>query len=80
MSEQPVIPRAQADQALQDAAVALKRSLGVTRRALQSVRQAQVNLLGVPVDTHTAHEEGIVDDPSPNGHPAQDQDQDLARR
>ena len=43
--------RAQADQALNEAATALKRTMRVTREALQQVRQAQVNLVGVPVET-----------------------------
>lgn len=43
--------RAQADEALEQAAVALKRSIGASRKALQSIRQAQVNQLGVSVKT-----------------------------
>lgn len=42
--------RAQAAEALEVAARALKRNQGVGRQALQAIRQAQVVLVGVDVD------------------------------
>jgi hypothetical protein len=49
MSADTATARAQAADALELAAQALKRQLGVTRKALQAVRQAQAGLLGINV-------------------------------
>lgn len=48
--------RAQAAEALEQAAVALKRSMNASRKAVQAIRQAQINQLGVVVETTTAPE------------------------
>lgn len=53
--------KAQAADALEQAAQALKRNIGVSRRVLQIVRQAQVGLIGIEVETHSPNQEGIVD-------------------
>ena len=47
----PAKAYAQAEEALEESAQALKRTIGVARKALRSVRQAQVNVVGVPVET-----------------------------
>jgi hypothetical protein len=46
-----VMARAQADQALEQAAQALKRHQGADRKVLQAIRQAQAVLKGVRVET-----------------------------
>lgn len=43
--------RAQADEALEEAARILKRNQNAVRSAVQLVRQAQANLVGVEVET-----------------------------
>lgn len=54
--------RAQAAEALEVAARALKRNQGVGRQALQAIRQAQVVLVGVEVETQSLS--GGIDDRS----------------
>jgi hypothetical protein len=48
--EDSVTARAQADQALEQAAQALKRHQGADRKVLQAIRQAQAVLKGVLVE------------------------------
>lgn len=49
--------RAQANEALEEAAQTLKRNQGAVRRALQLVRQAQAGLAGIEVET--IHEDPV---------------------
>lgn len=55
--------RAQAAEALEQAAVALKRSMNASRKAVQAIRQAQINQLGISVET-SQPQEGIANDDS----------------
>ena len=50
--------RAQANEALEEAAQTLKRNQGAVRRALQLVRQAQAGLVGIEVETLTQLPQG----------------------
>lgn len=62
--------RAQADEALEEAARILKRNQNAVRSAVQLVRQAQANLAGVEVET--------ISTETPGGHGARSEDQAAA--